>query len=64
VINEIEEYLNENGYYGNIDEDLINSIAFTFADKLCLAFSDKDGEDMPDDVFIVVMERIEGLLCS
>lgn len=64
MIYEIEDYLNENGYYGQVDHKLIGEIAFDVAETLCNRFSDKDGGEVLQDSFDVIRERIEGLLCS
>jgi len=62
MIDKCIDYLEQNGYYGNISEDLINSIAFKAAEQLCSTFSDKDGGEVPDNVFDVVVGLIEGEL--
>ena len=64
MIYEIEQDLNEQGYYGQIDHEFIDSIAFSIAEQLCNRFSDKDGGEVLDKDFEVLRERIGGLLCS
>lgn len=64
MIYELEEYLNGQGYYGQVDHKLIDEIAFDVAETLCNRFSDKDGDEVLQDSFDAIRERIEGLLCS
>jgi len=64
MIYEIEGYLYDQGYYGQVDHEFIDSIAFIIAEQLCNRFSDKDGGQVLDRDFEVLRERIGGLLCS
>lgn len=65
MINKCIDYLEQNGYYGDVDGAtlaVINLIAFKATEQLCSNFSDKDGAEVPDDVFEVVRGLIEGEL--
>ncbi len=62
MIDKCIDYLNDNGYYGNISMTRVNYIAFKAAEQLCNDFNDKDGGEVPDDVFNVVMDLIGGEL--
>lgn len=62
MINNCIDYLEQNGYYGHIDGDITSSIAFKLAEQLCYRFTDKDGGEVPDNVFDVVVGLIEGEL--
>lgn len=62
MIEKCIDYVEQNGYYVNINEDLLNSIAFKVAEQLCYCFTDKDGGEVPHDVFDVVMGLIKGEL--
>ena len=64
MIYEIEEYLYDQGYYGQVDPEFIDSIALIIAEQLCNRFCDKDGGEVLDKDFEVLRERIGGLLCS
>ena len=56
------DYLEQNGYYGHADEYTVSVIAFKVAEELCVGFTDKDGNEVPDDVFDVLVGLIEGEL--
>ena len=46
MINKCIDYLEQNGYYGDVDGAtlaVINLIAFKATEQLCSNFSDKDG---------------------
>ena len=60
MINNCIDYLEQNGYYGHIDGDITSSMAFKLAEQLCYRFTDKDGGEVPDNVFDVVVGLIEG----
>lgn len=62
MINKCIDYLEQNGYYGHVDNDINSSIAFKVAEQLCYRFTDKDGGEVPDNVFDVVVGLIEGEL--
>lgn len=62
MISKCIDYLEENGYYGHVDEYTMSEIAFKVAEELCVVFTDKDGNEVPDDVFNVVWGLIEGEL--
>jgi hypothetical protein len=64
MIYEIEEYLYDQGYYGQVDHEFIDSITLIIAEHLCNRFCDKDGGEVLDKDFEVLRERIGGLLCS
>ena len=64
MIYEIEQDLNEQGYYGQVDHEFIDSIAFSIAEQLCNRFSAKDGGEELDKDFEVLRESIGGLLWS
>ena len=62
MISKCIDYLEQNGYYGNVYGDINSSIAFKAAEQLCYRFTDKEGNEVPDDVFDVVVGLIEGEL--
>lgn len=62
MINNCIDYLEQNGYYGNVDEYTVSVIAFKVAEELCYRFTDKEGNEVPDNVFDVVVSLIEGEL--
>lgn len=62
MIEKCIDYLNENGYCGHVYDDINSEIAFKAAEELCYRFTDKDGNEVPDDVFDVVVGLIEGEL--
>lgn len=62
MIDKCIDYLEQNGYYGHVYGDINSSIAFKVAEELCVGFTDKDGNEVPDNVFDVVMGLIEGEL--
>ena len=62
MIDKCIDYLEQNGYYGHIDDDMNSVIAFKVAEELCYRFTDKDGGEVPDNVFDVVVGLIEGEL--
>lgn len=64
MIYEIEEYLYDQGYYGQVDHEFIDGIAFIIAEQIANRFSDREGGDILDKDFEVLRERIGGLLCS
>ena len=64
MINKCIDYLERNGYYGHVDGDISSSIAFKVAEQLCYRFTDKEGGEVPDNVFDVVVVSIEGELCQ
>ena len=43
MIDNCIDYLEQNGYYGNVDDDITSAIAFKAAEELCYRFTDKDG---------------------
>jgi len=59
MIEKCIDYLEQNGYCGHVDGDIKFSIAFKVAEQLCYRFTDKDGGEVPDDVFDVVVGLIE-----
>ena len=60
MIEKCIDYLNGNGYYGNIDSDKLHEIAFKFTEQLCNEFSDKDGGEVPDEHFYDVLDLLRG----
>ena len=63
MISKCIDYLEQNGYYGHEREELlIMSISHLAAERICVGFTDKDGGEVPDDVFDVVVGLIEGEL--
>ena len=62
MINKCINYLEQNGYYGHVYGDINSTIAFKVAEELCYRFTDKDGGEVPDNVFDVVVGLIEGEL--
>jgi hypothetical protein len=62
MINKCIDYLEQNGYYGHVYDDINAAIAFKVAEELCVGFTDKEGNEVPDDVFDVVVGLIEGEL--
>ena len=62
MISKCIDYLERKGYYGNVSETRVYYIAFKAAEQLCSQFSDKDGGEVPGDVFNVVLGLIEGEL--
>ena len=62
MISKCIDYLEQNGYYGHVDDDINSAIAFKVAEELCYRFTDKDGGEVPDDVFNVVWGLIKGEL--
>jgi hypothetical protein len=45
-----------------VDGVIHSYIAFKLAEQLCYRFTDKDGGEVPDNVFAVVVGLIEGEL--
>ena len=62
MIDKCVDYLEQNGYYGNVDEYTVSVIAFKVAEELCVGFTDKEGNEVPDNVFDVMVCLIEGEL--
>lgn len=62
MISKCIDYLEQNGYYGHVYDDINAAIAFKVAEELCYRFTDKDGGEVPDNVFDVVVGLIEGEL--
>ncbi len=63
MIDKCINYLEQNGYYGHESyEFLMMSIAHLAAERICVGFTDKDGGEVPDNVFDVVAGLIEGEL--
>ena len=62
MINNCIDYLEQNGYYGHVDGDITSSMAFKLAEQLCYRFTDKDGGEVPDAVFDVVVGLIKSEL--
>ena len=62
MIDKCIDYLEQNGYYGHVYDDINSAIAFKAAEELCVGFTDKEGDEVPDDVFDVVVGLIEGEL--
>ena len=60
MIDKCVDYLEQNGYYGHVYDDMNSAIAFKVAEELCYRFTDKDGGEVPDDVFNVVWGLIKG----
>jgi hypothetical protein len=63
TIDSILDYLYENGYYGNVDIQKIVSMcyhgkAFEASETLCNGFSDKDGGEVSDHCFNVVLDYL------
>ena len=56
------DYLELNGYYCDVDEYMGSEIAFKVAEKLCVGFTDKNGNEVPDDVFNVLWGLIKSEL--
>ena len=62
MIDKCIDYLEQNGYYGHVYDDINSAVAFKAAEQLCYRFTDKDGGEVPDNVFDVVVGLIEGEL--
>lgn len=56
MIDKCVEYLNENGYYGYDLTDYDLDKPFETACNLCELYSDKDGNEVPEDIFDVVLD--------
>ena len=62
MISKCIDYLEQNGYYGPANVYTVSEIAFKAAEQLCEEFTDKEGNEVPDDVFTVVWDLIKGEL--